>query len=135
MNKHRRLDIVLSALVVGFICTVVHSADNCNNGCRAFDFQRMPGNGCGRYTPTHARGSTITWSPDGDTTKEATDSKTENDNVTYTLTNITTCEMNCLTSTQTYGFSLASSFVINDSDLEVILVQTFLRKYCTQNGS
>jgi hypothetical protein len=135
MQEQLCRSLVWSLLVLAIVGLKTGVADNCNNDCRVFDFQKMPSTGCSRYTPTHARESGITWSSDGDSTRVKKTSNDPNDIVDFVLTNITTCASNCPMSTQSYGFSHATGFVINDVDTEVTLHQQFVRKYCKLRGS
>lgn len=129
-----------SAFGVVVLCVVVQVAmsQDCNEHCNLYDYQcyftsmDKSTHACGRYTPAHARGDTITFSSGGDETKakHSTDIMTE-----YTRTNIDTCAPECPEITPYYGQSKASSFVINDPETEVVQVSQYPRKICLRVGS
>ena len=123
------------AIVYALIFSQIGNAQICNNDCAIITHQGMPGPGgtatdCGMYTPGQACGSSISWSPNGDPTKQKTEvigaPKT-----TYTVTNLNTCSLRCPTQTQSYGLSDASAFVINDPMLEVVAIHKFVQNACT----
>lgn len=122
-----------SAIACVLILSHIGIAEDCNNDCAIITHQGMPGPGatstnCGMYTPGHARASTINWSPNGDPTKQK--SLVAGKETTYTLTNLNTCSLRCQTQTQSYGFSDAALFVINDPELEVVSTTKYPLKEC-----